>query len=62
MVTKAKRITSRKYMGDDAYSWAVFLDGRPAYTGLSKGQVRYYTALLKAQIDEAEAKAKEATK
>lgn len=62
MVTKSKRITSRKYMGDDAYSWAVFLDGRPAYTGLSRGQVRYYTALLKQMIADAEAKAKEANK
>lgn len=51
-----KRVTSRKYMGDDAYSWAVFLDGKPAYTGLSQGQRRHYTALLNKQLEEADAK------
>ena len=43
---KAKRITARKYQGDDAYSWAVFLNGRPVYTGLSRGSVKYYKDLV----------------
>lgn len=51
-----KRITARKYMGDDIYSWAVFLDGKPAYTGLSKGQVSYYKSLINTQLEEADAK------
>lgn len=41
-MAKRKRITARKYMGDDAYSWAVFLDGSPRMTGLSKAEVEYY--------------------
>jgi len=30
------RVTIRKYGGDDAYSWAVFVDGRPVMTGLNR--------------------------
>lgn len=37
-----RRVTARKYMGDDRYSWAVFLDGRPIVTGLSRDEVRYW--------------------
>ena len=42
--TKARKpkITSRKYEGDDAYSHAVFIDGKPAFTGLTRSQVPYY--------------------
>jgi hypothetical protein len=36
------RITARKYEGDDAYSWAVFIDGKPMVTGLSRREVPYY--------------------
>lgn len=36
------RITARKYQGDDAYSWAVFIDGVPMVTGLSRREVPYY--------------------
>lgn len=36
------KITARKYMGDDLYSWAVFIDGRPAFTGLHRSEVPYY--------------------
>ena len=39
------KITARKYMGDDAYSWAVFVNGRPTYTGLMRQQVPYYRKL-----------------
>jgi len=40
-MTKIK-ITARKYMGDDAYSWAVFIDAVPMVTGLSRREVPYY--------------------
>lgn len=64
MVTKPKRkysrrIKVRKYMGDDIYSWAVFLDDRPVYTGLSKGQSNFYRDLVQDQIDEIAAAEKE---
>ncbi len=42
MSTTKPKITARKYMGDDAYSWAIFRDGRPVFTGLSRSQVAYY--------------------
>lgn len=41
MATK-KRVTAKKHMGDDLYSWAVFFDGYPVVTGLSKREVPYY--------------------
>lgn len=37
-----KRVTARKYMGDDAGSWAVFVDGRVRVTGLTKSEVAGY--------------------
>jgi hypothetical protein len=40
--TIQKRITSRKHQGDDHYSWAVFIDGIPFVTGLSKREIPYY--------------------
>ncbi len=36
------KVTTRKYMGDDAYSWAVFVNGRPVVTGLSKTEAAYH--------------------
>ena len=39
---KKHGITARKYEGDDKYSWAVFLNGKPKMTGLSQGEVPYY--------------------
>jgi hypothetical protein len=39
------KITARKYMGDDAYSWAVFVNNRPVVTGLMRSQVAYYKKL-----------------
>ena len=38
----SKRVTSSKYQGDDHFSHAVFIDGRPYVTGLSKREVPYY--------------------
>lgn len=37
-----KRVTARKYEGDDMYSWAVFIDGKPFVTGLGQTEVPYY--------------------
>lgn len=37
-----KKITARKYQGDDMFSWAVFIDGVPFVTGLTKSEVPYY--------------------
>lgn len=38
----AARVKMRKWMGDDRYSWAVFVDGRPKWDGLSRDQAAYY--------------------
>lgn len=43
-------ITARKYMGDDMYSWAVFVKGRPMMTGLSRGEVDYYKRSVLRQL------------
>lgn len=45
------RITAKKYTGDDAYSWAVFIDGRPLVTGLVKSEVPYYKRLAQKRLD-----------
>jgi len=39
---KKHGITARKHGGDDAYSWAVFVNNRPVIEGLSKSEVSYY--------------------
>jgi len=39
---KKQKITAKKYGGDDAYSWAVFKNGVPVITGISKRCVLYY--------------------
>ena len=43
------KITARKYEGDDSASWAVFVDGRPVVTGLTKREVPYYKRLAESQ-------------
>jgi len=42
----SKRVKARKYMGDDQASWAIFLDGRPVITGLTKPEVPYYRKIV----------------
>ncbi len=37
-----RRITTGKYMGDDAYSWAIFVDGQAAVTGLTRSEIAYH--------------------
>jgi len=41
----AKRVTARKHMGDDAGSWAVFIDGGVFVNGLTAGECWYYKTL-----------------
>ncbi len=41
-----QKITARKYEGDDCYSWAVFVRGIPAMTGLGRSEVDYYKRQL----------------
>jgi hypothetical protein len=38
----AKRVSARKWQGDDQYSWAVFIDGAPYISGLSRREVPFY--------------------
>lgn len=46
---RAMRVRIRKYNGDDAYSWAVFVDGQVVrdLTGLNRHQARYYRDMIK---------------
>ena len=44
------RITCKKYGGDDEYSWAVFLDGRPVMTGESKSGAAYHRDELRKRM------------
>ena len=50
---KKTKVTAKKFGGDDAYSWAVFIDGRPAFTGLARSQVPYYRKLAEQKIKDA---------
>lgn len=45
------RITARKFMGNDAASWAVFIDNVPFVTGLTKREVPYYKTQAKAAVE-----------
>jgi len=41
----ARRISARKHGGDDAASWAVFIDNRPFVGGLTQSEVGHYKAI-----------------
>jgi len=45
---KRTMFSIRKYMGDDAYSWAVFYKGQrePVCTGCSKSEATYHANVL----------------
>ena len=45
------KITAKKWGGDDAYSWAILVDGRPAVTGLARAQVAYFRKQVEQQLD-----------
>lgn len=51
-MTSRKRVTARKYLGDDALSWAVFVDGRAIITGLSKREVPYWKERIEKDLEE----------
>jgi hypothetical protein len=36
-----QRVKMRKYEGDDQYSWAVFVDGWPKWTGMSRDEATW---------------------
>ena len=37
----SRRVRVRKHLGDDRYSWVLFIDGRPTYTGQSRDQIMH---------------------
>ena len=49
MAKSRVKITTRKYMGDDKYSWAVFIEGysSPAFAGLTRSELPYYRRLAR---------------
>ena len=49
-----RRITARKSGGDDAESWAVFVDGREVFNGMNRGSVPYYKRLAVEMLDKRE--------
>ena len=50
----APKVTTRKWMGDDAYSWAVFRSDRavPVVSGLSRAEAVYHKRQVQAMIRE----------
>ena len=48
----AKRVTTGRHGGNDANSWAVFVDGKPAMTGLSKRELPYRKEQVMKKIGE----------
>lgn len=43
------KVTTRKYMGDDRYSWAVFASNqaRPIVAGLTRGEAQYHAKRIR---------------
>jgi hypothetical protein len=50
MTRKPVRVRIAKYGGDDKYSWAVFVDGKTAVTGLSRDEAKYHQGILRKQL------------
>ena len=48
MTMKYKVTTARKWNGDDAYSWAIFVKGQkePVVSGLSRAELPYHRKLI----------------
>ena len=38
---RKKETRISKYEGDDVYSWALFVNGHPVYTGMSKNEASW---------------------
>ena len=51
-----RKVTSRKWMGDDAGSWAVFVEGQdePVVSGLTRREVPYEIRRVKEILAERE--------
>lgn len=54
MSTKRSKVTTKKWGGDDLYSWAVFVDGRVVrgLTGLNRSQAASFKQDVQRQLDE----------
>ena len=50
---KKVKIITRKWMGNDEFSWAIFRSDQPlpTYSGLTKSEINYYKGLTQKQID-----------
>lgn len=60
-MAKYRHTTARKWDGDDAYSWAVFLKGKkmPIVSGLSHVEVAYYRERIEKECEEEKRKQRE---
>jgi len=47
------KVSTRKWMGDDEYSWAVFRSDQtsPVYRGCTKYEVKYYQRIVEERIE-----------
>lgn len=45
-------------MGDDTHSWAVFIDGRPFVTGLTRRELSYYKGEAAALLEKRKSEGK----
>lgn len=53
MPNPIKRVVYRKHNGNDAYSYAIFVDGKlahPSLTGLNLSQAKYYANEVRGQL------------
>jgi len=50
---KQRKVTARKWNGDDAYSWAVFVQGQtePVVSGLKRSEVEYHKRRVVEMLD-----------
>jgi hypothetical protein len=56
MTKPENRVKARKFGGDDAYSWAVFVDGRMFVSGESKQQAQWLKKKFIKELEEKEGK------
>lgn len=47
-------VRTRKFRGNDAFSWAVFVNGRPVLTGLSRAEASYQKKIVTGMYAEKE--------
>jgi len=51
-MAKKPRVTMRKHEGDDLYSWAVFVDGRVKWNGMSRSEATWRRDRERAELGE----------